>query len=58
MTIRGVTEDLMSKIRVNIKKLPILNNDMDILNNGMDWCDHLVPSYRYTLYFIRKLIKR
>ena len=48
----------MSKIRVKIKKQLILNKEMDILNNGMDWCDRLVPTYRYTLYFIRKLIKR
>ena len=58
MTIRGVTEDLNDKTRVKIKEQPILNNEMDILNIGMDWQDPSAPNYRYILYLNRKLIKR
>ena len=46
------------EIRVNIEKQPILNNEMDILNNGMDWQDPSAPNYRYILYLDRKLITR
>ena len=38
-----ILEDLIAKIRVKIKKKSILNNEMDILNNGMDCGDLLVP---------------
>ena len=40
-----ILEDLNIEIRVKIKKLPILNNEMDILNNGMDCCDPLTPHF-------------
>ena len=56
--IRGVTKDLNAKIRVKIQKQPILNNKMNILNNGMDCCETLAPNYRYTFNLIRKLITR
>ena len=46
------------EIRVNIEKQPILNNEMDILNNGMDWQDPSAPNYRYILYLNRKRIKK
>ena len=38
-----ILEDLNAKIRVKIKKQPILNNEMDILYNGMDCGDPLAP---------------
>ena len=56
--ITGVTKDLNIELRVNIEKQPILNNEMNILNNGMDWQDPSAPTYRYILYLDRKLIKR
>ena len=40
-----ILEDLTAKIRVKIKKKSILNNEMDILNNGMDCGDLLAPHY-------------
>ena len=46
MTIKVVTADLNAKIRVKIKKQSILNNEMNILNNGMECGDRLAPNYR------------
>ena len=54
--IREVTKDFNIEIRVNIEEYPILNNEMNILNNGMDWQDPSVPNYRYILYFDRTLL--
>ena len=42
--IRGVTKDLKIELRVNIEKQPILNNEMEILNYGMDWQDPSAPN--------------
>ena len=58
MTIWGVTGDLNAKIRVKNKKQSIWDNEMDILNNGMEYCDPSALYYRSTLYLNRKLIKR
>ena len=38
-----ILEDLIAKIDVKIKKKSILNNEMEILNNGMDCGDPLAP---------------